>query len=186
MPKSRRPPRTEHERKFLVIVPRLPKNLPQPKMLVQGYLSYKPLQSRIRITDGVSALHEFKGKNDLEIPTGNISVEEAEFLLNHYGLGDRPEKARYRFPTGVRKIFREGERELVWELDIFSGRNAPLHFAELELPAPGTSIPDGIVPSWVGPEISGDARFRNRNLSRKPFDSWPKVQQKEVLKLMGL
>jgi adenylate cyclase len=182
---SSQPPRTEHERKFLVVVENLPSTLPKPKELVQGYLSYEPLQSRIRITDSVSAIHEFKGKNDLEIPTGNISVEEAEFLLEHYRLGRRVKKNRYVFPAGESRTFPEGETELLWELDIFLGKNAPLHLVEIELPSMDTPLPKDI-PSWIGQEVTGEFLFKNKNLSVEPFDAWSEKNKIKTLKLMGL
>lgn len=186
MLKAPKPPRTEHERKFLVIVPDLPEDLPEPKRLVQGYLTYEPLQSRIRITDGARALHEFKGKDDLEIPTGKVTVEEAEFLLEHYRQGYRVEKLRHVIEAGLEMEFDDGPKPLAWELDVFGGRNAPLHTVEIELPSMDTGIPEDLMPSWVGEEITDDRRFKNKNLSQRPFDSWSDAEKDKILKLMGL
>lgn len=180
------PPKTEHERKFLVVVPKLPAKLPKPKRLVQGYLTYEPLQSRIRIIGGKSAIHEFKGKDDLEIPTGKLSVEEAEFLLEHYRLGYRVEKSRHLFRTGRHARFEDGKKELVWEMDVFAGKNAPLHTVEIELPSMATRIPKSLFPDWVGEEVTEDRRFKNKNLSQRPFDSWTEEERAPILKLMGL
>lgn len=136
--------------------------------------------------DNVSAIHEFKGKDDLEIPTGKISVTEADFLLENYRLGYRVEKMRYLFPTGETRIFPEGEKGLVWELDIFGSKNAPLHFVEIELPSMNEPLSEKMIPSWVGIEVTKDRRFKNKNLSQRPFDSWREDEQEEILKLMGL
>ena len=37
------------------------------------------------------------------------------------------------------------------------------------------------MPKWVGCELTGDVRFYNSVLSKKPFGSWPENEQREIL-----
>ena len=41
--------------------------------------------------------------------------------------------------------------------------------AEVELQAASEQVS---VPDWVSSEVTGDARYYNVNLSKKPFSSW--------------
>jgi CYTH domain-containing protein len=41
------------------------------------------------------------------------------------------------------------------------------------------------MPDWLGPEVTGDPRFKNKNLALRPFGGWPKAEQRKVLKIMG-
>lgn len=108
-----------------------------------GYLTVKGP------TQGLSRL-EF----EYEIP-----LTDADQLLTE--LCDRPliEKMRYR-------ILDQG---IQWEIDEFSGDNAGLILAEVELNSPGQAI---VHPSWLGKDVSHDARYFNSNLAQTPFLSW--------------
>jgi adenylate cyclase len=66
-----------------------------------------------------------------------------------------------------RYIVRDGG--LDWEVDVFEGQNAGLIIAELEHVALDQPIPPL---SWLGPEVTADARFTNHALSRHPFSRW--------------
>jgi adenylate cyclase len=74
--------------------------------------------------------------------------------------GDLIEKSRYLILQGG----------LQWELDVFSGSNAGLVMAEVELDSEDRAIE---LPDWAGEEVSGDVRYYNSNLSQHPFNSWP-------------
>ena len=88
-----------------------------------------------------------------------IPREEAESLL---GLcrGGRIEKTRYIIPAG-------GGRK--WEVDRFHGENEGLVLAEIELSGADETFEK---PSWLGEEVTGDPRFYNSTLSRRPFRTW--------------
>ncbi len=51
---------------------------------------------------------------------------------------------------------------LLWEVDVFEGPLAGLVIAEVELPCPDHSVG---LPSWVGREITDDARYANAVLA---------------------
>ena len=57
----------------------------------------------------------------------------------------------------------------VWDVDEFAGANAPLVLAEVELAAEDEAVE---IPGWVGDEVTGEARYQNSQLSRRPFSSW--------------
>ena len=59
----------------------------------------------------------------------------------------------------------------VWEIDEFSGENAGLVIAEIELPEEEASFEK---PDWLGAEVSADARYFNACLAQHPLSSWAK------------
>lgn len=58
---------------------------------------------------------------------------------------------------------------MTWEVDCFSGGNAGLVVAELELEHEDQSF---ALPPWVGAEVSEDPRYFNASLARCPFSQW--------------
>lgn len=59
--------------------------------------------------------------------------------------------------------------DMLWEVDIFHGRNKGLEIAEIEIPNKDTPV---ALPDWVGLEISLDKRYSNLALSRNPIETW--------------
>jgi adenylate cyclase len=124
----------------------------------QGYLdSGKGTTVRVRII-GEQAFLTIKGATSgitrSEFEYG-IPVSDAESLLALCG-GAMVEKRRYFIKHAGR----------VWELDVFSGANAGLVMAEIELETEEQSFD---LPEWAGPEVSADPRYRNGQLARHPF-----------------
>jgi len=58
---------------------------------------------------------------------------------------------------------------MVWELDVFSGANAGLVMAEVELESETQKFDR---PDWAGKEVSGDPRYYNASLAQHPFSAW--------------
>lgn len=151
----------EIERKFLVQADKFLSSS-DGLYLKQGYLNLDPDRTvRVRVA-GEKAWMTIKGRTEnatrleFEYP---IPVEEAETLLNtlcHQVL----EKVRYTLPAGD---------DLMWEVDVFLGPNAPLVIAEIELPDLEASFPR---PLWLGEEITHDDRYYNSQLAQFPFQSW--------------
>jgi len=149
----------EIERKFLVTGDAW--RIGQGRYLCQGYLSRdKNRTVRVRIADSHAFL-TIKGKSagatrsefEYEIP-----VDDAKQLLT---LCDKPL---------IEKIRREIEVEgFTWQVDEFLGDNAGLILAEIELESEDQKFPH---PSWLGKEVTEDARYYNANLSVTPFSSW--------------
>ncbi len=127
----------------------------------QGYLNRDKMRTvRIRIA-GDAAFLTIKGKStgasraEFEYP---VPMDDAQALL---ALCDGPliEKTRYI-------VLHAGHR---WEVDEFAGDNAGLVVAELELSAEDEAFD---APTWLGAEVTHDARYFNSNLASQPFCTW--------------
>ncbi len=127
----------------------------------QGYLS-TDVDRTVRVRRaGEHAYVTIKGRTrgatraefEYEIP-----LDDVDALL---GLCLAPiiEKVRHRVPHAG----------LVWEVDVFGGANDGLVVAEVELPSEDTVVE---LPSWVGAEVTGDARYYNANLIANPYRDW--------------
>ncbi len=128
----------------------------------QGYLAGDPACTvRVRLA-GDRGFLTVKGaprgieRLEFEYP---IPGADAEAMLAALCRGPLIEKTRYRVPF----------RGRVWEVDVFEGDNAPLILAEVELPSADAEV---ALPPWAGREVSGDARYYNANLARRPFRDW--------------
>lgn len=69
-----------------------------------------------------------------------------------------------------------------FEVDEFSGENAGLVIAELEVAdeadfARALAIP----PSWLGRDVSADSRLANSALSERPFGRWSEEERRALL-----
>ena len=151
----------EIERKFLLNGDEW-RSLARGTVYRQGYLSsQKERTVRVRTVDDQGFL-TIKGASvgmtrleyEYEIP-----VEDAVALLEE--LCEKPIIEKIR-----RKIDYAG---FVWEVDEFLGENEGLIMAEIELENEEQPFEK---PPWIGEEVSGDARYFNSNLSRKPFSVW--------------
>jgi adenylate cyclase len=151
----------EIERKFLVNDDSW-RAAAQGTAMRQGYLCTEPDRTvRVRLA-GDQAWMTVKGRN--------VGFTRAEFewsippadaleLLETLCLRPQIEKVRYRIEHAGR----------IWEVDEFSGENAGLVVAEVELPSEDASV---VKPPWVGQEVTGDARYGNSSLVARPFNTW--------------
>jgi CYTH domain-containing protein len=151
----------EIERKFLVQGDAW-RALAEGAMYRQGYLnSARERTVRVR-TVGDRAFLTIKGiavgatraEYEYEIP-----CNDGNALLD--SLAEKPviEKKRYTIPFAG----------LMWEVDEFFGENKGLIVAEVELRSEDQQISK---PDWVGAEVTGDPRYFNSNLVRRPFAAW--------------
>ena len=62
----------------------------------------------------------------------------------------------------------------LWEVDEFSGANAGLVVAEIELEHPDAPI---VLPPWVGREVSQEPRFLNISLVHHPYRDWTAAER---------
>ena len=150
----------EIERKFLVRSDEW-RSLAEPTRYRQGYLSsVKERVVRVR-TIGDRGFLTIKGitkdVSRLEFEY-DVPLDDAGALLE---LCEEPiiEKDRSKISVG----------DLVWEVDEFFGDNAGLIVAEVELEDADQAFDK---PAWVGEEVSGDPRYFNSNLIKKPYTSW--------------
>lgn len=134
--------------------------------ITQGYLSSVPERTvRVRV-NGESGFLTIKGAGNESGVTRfewetRIPVDEAIELLEICEPGVI-EKVRFIVPekSGLR-----------FEVDEFYSENEGLTIAEIELPTEDHPFEK---PGWLGKEVTGDTRFYNSMLSKKPFKNWSK------------
>lgn len=129
----------------------------------QGYLNRdKNRTVRVRMA-GNQGFLTIKGANsgatraeyEYEIP-----LADAQSLLD---MCERP------IIQKVRRIYEcQGFK---WEIDEFECENAGLIVAEIELSDENQAFEK---PSWVGEEVTYDARYFNSNLAQHPYSAWQK------------
>lgn len=153
----------EIERKFLVKSAAYKSAANSKIRILQGFLNTDPNRTvRIRIMGNLGYI-TVKGKSN---PSGTsrfewekeIAVKEAEalLLLCEKGL---MEKYRYEIPLGNH----------VFEVDEFYGDNEGLTIAEVELNSEHEIFEK---PNWLGKEVTGEIKYYNAQLSKKPFKFW--------------
>ncbi len=131
--------------------------------IVQGYLSSVAERTvRIRIK-GVKAFITIKGIGNISGTSRyewekEISVSDARELL-HLCEPGVIDKIRYYIKVG----------EHVFEVDEFRGENQGLTVAEIELNSENESFDK---PDWLGEEVTGDQRYYNASLVKKPYKEW--------------
>jgi adenylate cyclase len=153
----------EIERKFLVTGEGWRKGAKRSR-LCQGYLLAEKKKSvRVRLEDGRGTLTikgSSRGAGRAEYEYAIPARDARELHRDHC---EKPllEKTRWRVRHGG----------LLWEVDVFAGANRGLVVAEVELRRAGQKVS---LPSWVGKEVTHDARYLNANLFKKPYRRWPR------------
>lgn len=152
----------EIERKFLVRNEDWRQNADTGTTFIQGYLiGSKQASVRVRI-EGEQAFLNIKsatlGMRRQEYEYA-IPISDARELLQT--LCNKPliEKIRYHLNVGAD----------LWEIDVFSGDNAGLIVAEIELQDEQQQF---VQPEWLGKEVTHDPRYYNVNLAQLPFKDW--------------
>lgn len=154
-------PHVEIERKFLVTDTSLLGDVEGQKIR-QGYLTLdKERTVRVRVRDGcgtitVKGLTQGISRSEFEY---EIPEDDARVLLDELCLRPLVEKTRYRVPHGG----------LAWEIDVFEGENKGLILAEVEMSSEKQEIE---LPSWIGGEVTGDPRYFNACLVKRPYTAW--------------
>jgi len=152
----------EIERKFLVDAEKW-KTFAKPKGIAyrQGYLVNEAGKTvRVRIA-GSKAFITIKGTTkgftrkeyEYEIP-----LADGHELLENFMLKGTS-KTRYRVPIAGK----------VFEVDEFTGENAGLIVAEIELKAENETFEK---PGFLLEEVSTDPRYYNSNLATHPYSLW--------------
>lgn len=152
----------EIEHKFTVKSDKY-KSLATPTLYRQGYIpTTNGMTVRVRIA-GEKGFVTFKDKtigmirNEFEY---EIPVAEACQMLDT--LCDKPQIEKYRYVIPA-------EQGLKWEVDEFLGDNAGLVVAEIEVPTEDTKFS---LPEWIDVEVTGDKRYNNSQLCKKPYKEW--------------
>ena len=154
----------EIERKFLV-KGHFKEGAFQSFRIVQGYLSSVPERAvRVR-TKGDRGFITIKGESDASGVSRfewekEIPVNEANELLAlaEPGVIDK-----------TRWLVRNTDCTHIWEVDEFHGDNEGLVVAEIELSNEDDPFDK---PDWLGEEVTGDLKYYNSSLARRPFKDW--------------
>ncbi|HEX3502662.1 MAG TPA: CYTH domain-containing protein [Xanthobacteraceae bacterium] len=163
----------EIERKFLVRSDDWRKLSTGRSEIRQAYLDMNPRVSvRVRIRDNSKATLTVKSspaamrRLELEYPIPTLEAEAMMPLRN----GGVVEKTRHVVPQNA------VDRELAWEIDEFSGANAGLVIAEIELPSEDYPVE---LPPWIGQEVTGQKQYYNGSLAMCPFGQWEPADGRE-------
>jgi len=165
----------EIERKFLVRGSGWRRSTTSQTRIRQGYLPMEAgLSLRVRLRDDDHATLTLKSREtelrrlefEYLIPTADA---EALMALRR---GSVIEKTRHTVPW----------RDLTWEIDVFSGDNAGLIIAEIELRHEHEQF---VFPGWLGQEVTGQRQYYNRSLARHPFCSWDNQDRSVALRVRG-
>lgn len=153
---------TEIEHKFLLATDSWRAQVSRSEHFVQGYLTSAPESSiRIRIC-GQQAWLNIKsatiGKQRLEFEYA-IPLPDAEQIVANLCRKPLVEKIRHFIECAGH----------TWEIDEFSGDNAGLIVAEIELSAADETFPK---PEWLGEEVTHELRYYNNNLVLHPYNTW--------------
>jgi adenylate cyclase len=152
----------EIERKFLVRSDQWRAEARPGQRYRQGYLHARPdVSVRVRVVGGEGFLTVKGATRGIERLEFEYVIPRADAETMLAQLCGRPliEKTRFLVPHAGR----------TWEVDVFDGENAGLVVAEVELPSTDAEL---TLPPWVGQEVSGDARYYNANLARRPYAGW--------------
>ncbi len=153
---------TEIERKFLVLNEDWLEYINAQHHIVQGYLASNEFSStRIRIQDD---------KANINIKSATLGISRTEFeyvipvvdaqsMIDDLCIKPVIEKTRYTVK----------HMQHLWEIDVFSGDNEGLIVAEIELSSADEAFE---TPSWIGDEVSNDARYYNVCLVKNPYKTW--------------
>ena len=152
----------EIERRFLVSDDSWKQYSDSSQRLVQGYIFIGENKGvRVRLAEDKAWL-TVKGGTDVlnrlefEYP---IPLDDARTMIDSLCDNKVIDKVRHRIQQG----------SLTWEVDVFSGANAGLVIAELELPSADTPFEH---PPWLGKEVSDDRRYLNARLLNDPWPNW--------------
>lgn len=149
----------EIERKFLVKSDDWRAHVQRSKRIVQAYLAISEQMSvRVRVVDERDATLTIKSRG---ASTGRL---EFEYQLPLDDARTLLELRVGSLLTKVRHIVQINE--LTWEIDVFSGENAGLVLAEVELQSAAQAV---TIPSWIGDEVSHDERYTNGSLALRPM-----------------
>ncbi|MCL1051380.1 CYTH domain-containing protein [Shewanella abyssi] len=153
----------EIERKYLVKNEEFKTLAARSVRIIQGYLSSVPERTvRVRIKGDkgyltIKGIGNESGASRYEWEN-EIPVSEAEELLKICEAGVI-DKTRYLVDYANH----------IFEVDEFYQTNQGLIVAEVELTDEAQTVSK---PSWLGEEVTGDARYYNSMLMKQPYTTW--------------
>lgn len=133
--------------------------------IVQGYLSSDPERTvRVRVKGDkgfitVKGAGNGSGMSRFEWEKEIPADEACELLkIAEPGVIDK-----------TRWLVRNSDGVHLWEVDEFHGDNEGLTVAEIELENEDDPFDK---PAWLGEEVTGDSKYYNSALARRPFKDW--------------
>lgn len=160
----------EIERKFLVRNDDYKRQAFNSSRICQGYIcSGHGRTVRVRIRDDRGYL-TIKGPSDAAGLSRyefekEITLDEARQLMQLCEPG-AIDKTRYLVRSGAH----------TFEVDEFYGDNAGLVIAEVELQSEDEPFEK---PDFIGREVTGDRRFYNAHLTKRPYSAWSEQEKSE-------
>jgi adenylate cyclase len=157
----------EIERKFLVADDRWRGEAVRSVAMRHGYLSELGGRASVRVrVEGTI------GK--LNVKAAVVGVARAEYEYD-IPAADAEEMLATLCGGLILKTRHYIERDgLTWEVDEFTGANAGLVVAEVELEDAGQTI---VCPAWLGREVTEEHRYYNHALSRRPYSEWTAAER---------
>ena len=153
----------EIERKFLV------KHIPFNRVkyshhIKQGYI-VNDSQKVIRVRKKENQYYLTIKGNTIGISRSEfeyaIPKNDAENLFDQFCLLGTIEKTRHYVAN----------KNHLWEIDEFHGRNDGLIVAEIELDSEDEFFE---IPNWVDQEVTSEKKYYNMNLLKNPYNTWTK------------
>ncbi|MDO4163180.1 MAG: CYTH domain-containing protein [Bacteroides sp.] len=158
----------EIERKFLVTGDGYKAQAYGQSRIVQGYISSARGRTvRVRIRDDKGYL-TIKGPSN----ASGTSRYEWEKELPQFEAEDLMKLCEPGIIDKIRYLVRSGRH--TFEVDEFHGENEGLVVAEVELAAEDEPF---CKPDFVGQEVTGDVRYYNSQLMKRPFTTWEKDEE---------
>jgi len=154
----------EIERKFLVKSTDFIDLAIKKYKITQAYISRsKDANVRVRLKNDTGFI-TIKGKSDknrMSRKEWEFEIPKTEALeLIAFSKTDKIEKTRYLIPE---------QNGLMFEVDVFEGKNKGLIVAEIELESENQEF---ITPYWIDKEVTKEKRYYNSSLSKNPFSEW--------------
>ena len=154
----------EIERKFLLSSEAWRGLVTQSTLYRQGYLTPSVQDAKASVRVRVEGDRGVLNVKSMRLGIQRHEYEYAIPLLDANEMLDTLcgaiiEKTRHLVPHGAH----------VWEIDEFHGDNAGLIVAEIELSAVDEVFAR---PTWLGMDVTEDARYYNVALVSKPFNTW--------------
>jgi len=152
----------EIERKFLLKNMDWRQQVIESRRILQGYLTLNAGKSSVRVRlDGERANINIKSR---ELA---ISRQEYEYSIPQADAHIMLETLCDGVVKKIRHIVKY--QGAIWEIDEFSGENAGLIVAEIELQSEDAEFATA---DWLGSEVSDEARYYNVNLIDHPYSHW--------------
>jgi adenylate cyclase len=151
----------EIERKFLLANDGWRAGVSHSVYMSQAYLGGSRCSTRVRIAGDLAWLNIKsldRGSARLEFEYA-IPASDARQLIAQLADGPAVSKTRHHVPIG----------DHIFEIDEFSGDNAGLIVAEIELERIDEPFPR---PDWLGAEVTHDDRYYNVRLAQTPYSTW--------------